>query len=520
MLALPQSMVKVSLSGSTYLCTGYAECQAAGYTHAGYKQASSTMYWRMYAGHNCTNYVAYRLIQNGMPNSRPWDGGGNARHWGVEMASLMDQVPRVGSVAWYPANVSPAGPAGHVAYVEQVISPTEIIVSEDYWGGDFHWRRITQTGSGWPRGFIHFNDRAVEATTAPAIAGAPVVGAPVEVSTGTWSPAPTQVALQWLADGVAIPGATSTTYVPTPEVKGQALAVEVTAALEGYSPGVAVLTTEAVAPGLLQAAGLPAIQGNPEVGQTLTLSAPSWSPQPARTKTQWFADGAPLRGENGTTLVLTRDHVGSRISARVTGTAKGYRKSISDAVETGPVLAKPVTITRPFSITGRAEVGRTLVARPGVVRPSNASATYRWLRDGQPIAKARNGRYTLRRKDVGRSLAVEVTLTQRNFRATTDTVPLSASITTVPTMRVRSDARRGRVAVDVRVRAPGVRRPEGVVSVRIGGRVVEGQLTHGRARLVVRKLGSGTKPLVVRYRGTDLVQPAVSRSTIDVPGRR
>ena len=29
------------------------------------------MYWRMYAGHNCTNYVAYRLIQTGMPDSRP-----------------------------------------------------------------------------------------------------------------------------------------------------------------------------------------------------------------------------------------------------------------------------------------------------------------------------------------------------------------------------------------------------------------------------------------------------------------
>ena len=30
-----------------------------------------------------------------------------------------------------------------VAYVEQVVSDTEIIVSEDYWGGDFYWRRLS-----------------------------------------------------------------------------------------------------------------------------------------------------------------------------------------------------------------------------------------------------------------------------------------------------------------------------------------------------------------------------------------
>ena len=179
------------------------------------------MYWKMYSGHNCTNYVAYRLIQSGMPDTRPWEGNGNASNWGVAMAGIADQTPTVGSVAWYRPNVTPAGGNGHVAYVEQVISDTEIIVSEDYWGGDFYWRRITKTGGGWPSGFIHFNDRVVAPTTAPAIVGNPAVGAPLEVATGAWTPTPTSVTVQWLADGAAIPGATAPTYVPDTRREGQ-----------------------------------------------------------------------------------------------------------------------------------------------------------------------------------------------------------------------------------------------------------------------------------------------------------
>ena len=507
-------------SSSTYLCTGYASCQAAGYTDAGYRPASSTSYWRMYTGHNCTNYVAYRLIQNGMPDSRPWDGGGNASNWGVEMASITDQTPRVGAVAWYPANVSPAGSAGHVAYVEQVISDTEIIVSEDYWGGDFHWRRITRTGTGWPSGFIHFNDLAIQATTPPTLTGSPAVGAPLEVATGAWTPAPTSVTVRWLADEVPIAGATTTGYVPTPDVKGKTLTAEVTALRSDHTPGVAVLATAPVAPGSLQATGLPTIQGNLEVGQTLTLSAAAWSPQPSRATTQWYADGAPLAGATGTTLLLGRDQIDRRISARVTGSAAGYRKSTATVPETTPVLAKAIKVTNPSVVRGQPQVAGVLTVRAGDVRPSNASASYLWLRDGKRISKATNSRYAVRPSDTGRSLSVQITRTHPQFRATTETIAVAGPVTTVPHVRVRPDVMRGRVAVDIRVKAPGVSAPEGAITVRIGGRTVEGQLVSGSARLVVRDLEPGTRPVVVRYAGTELVQAAVSRSKVQVLRRR
>ncbi|HET9069180.1 MAG TPA: hypothetical protein VFN28_11095, partial [Amaricoccus sp.] len=49
--------------------------------------------------------------------------------------------------------------------------------------------------------------------TAPALSGTGRIGAPVTVSTGTWSGGPS-LACQWLAGGVAIAGATGASYTP------------------------------------------------------------------------------------------------------------------------------------------------------------------------------------------------------------------------------------------------------------------------------------------------------------------
>ena len=92
-------------AASVTLCKGYAGCARLELSNAGYQAKSRTMYWRMYAGHNCTNYVAYRMIRAGMPNTRPWTGSGNATNWGVQMSNITDQQPRVGAVAWWRANV-------------------------------------------------------------------------------------------------------------------------------------------------------------------------------------------------------------------------------------------------------------------------------------------------------------------------------------------------------------------------------------------------------------------------------
>ena len=78
---------------SAYLCTGYVGCENAGYPSAGYAANNDRMYWRMYSGHNCTNYVAYRMVKAGMSTERPWSGSGNGHNWGVRDAQITDEQP-------------------------------------------------------------------------------------------------------------------------------------------------------------------------------------------------------------------------------------------------------------------------------------------------------------------------------------------------------------------------------------------------------------------------------------------
>ena len=154
------------------LCSGYAGCKAEGKGSAGYASHNHKMYWSMYSGHNCTNYVAYRMVRKGMPNRRPWKsyGSGNAENWGNYLRSRTNMTPRVGSVAWYRAYSSRGGSSGHVAYVEKVLSPSKVVISQDSWGGTFSWEVISK-GNGWPSGFIHLRDTPLKNRERPEVSG-------------------------------------------------------------------------------------------------------------------------------------------------------------------------------------------------------------------------------------------------------------------------------------------------------------------------------------------------------------
>lgn len=139
------------------MCTGYSGCALIGKSDAGYGSASGTSFWGMTTGHNCTNYLAYRLT-HGQLVARP-AGTTDAGTWGTAASSAgipVDNIPTKGSVAWWLPYAAPAGSRGHVAYVEDVLSDGSIVVSEDNLNGDFHWVQRSPGGTGWPSGFIHY----------------------------------------------------------------------------------------------------------------------------------------------------------------------------------------------------------------------------------------------------------------------------------------------------------------------------------------------------------------------------
>lgn len=494
----------VHFKKSAYLCYGYQACANAGMSSAGYATANKKMYWRMYAGHNCTNYVAYRMVQGGMPNTRPWSGGGNATYWGTAVPKLTNSTPTVGAVAWWKANQGPAGSAGHVAYVEQVVSADEIIISQDSWRGDFSWARVTRSSGNWPTGFIHFNDADLVNTAAPVVEGLPKVGAQLSATPGAWTPGSPTIRYQWFANGVAIPKATAPTLALTADRIGQAISVRTTARKLGYAKVAAVsAATPAVLPGQFTATAPPALTGITQVDKKLTLTEGTWDVTPEATSIQWYADGQPIAGATTHTLSLTPDLAGRAISATVTAQRAGWDAAAVSTAVTAPVTPGTIRVRTKPVVSGTAKPGKTLSVTTGAYRPAGTSVSVQWLRDGQPIAGATAATYQVTKDDLGTRVAAQVTIAKAGYTTVALSTPQTVRVRTTPRIGFdRTTLRRG-VKVVIAVRSPDVAQLEGTVSVRVdGGAVQKLTLRHGQARLVLRGLPQGEHTIRAVYSGS------------------
>jgi len=153
------SATPAQAASSSTLCKGFSDCVREGRGHGGYGAEYRGSFWNMRSGHNCTNYVAYRLT-HGRLAARPPAANG-AETWGAAARRAgvpVGRTPRVGAVAWWKGGYHGASPGGHVAYVEDVRPDGSIVVSEDHLGGTFMWRVLRKNGSAWPSGFIQFPD--------------------------------------------------------------------------------------------------------------------------------------------------------------------------------------------------------------------------------------------------------------------------------------------------------------------------------------------------------------------------
>lgn len=502
---------------STTLCTGYSACARAGMSASGYAANRYTMWWRMYTGHNCTNYAAYRMVSNGMPNERPWSGGGNARYWGTANASITDDVPAVGAVAWWDAYVRPAGSAGHVAYVEQVISPDEIVISQDSWGGDFSWARITREGGSWPSGFIHFNDVALENTAPPVVSGTTRVGGTLTATSGTWTAPDLSYSYQWRAGKREITGATAPVVQLTSAEEGKKISVRVTAEKAGYPvTTVASPKTTAIQPGEITAITQPAVTGEAEVDSTLTASAGSWSPEPTGVTYQWSADGTPLEGATGASLVPGAEEIGKALTVTVTATKEGYNPVASTSLPTGAVAPGTFTVSTPPTVTGTPRLGETLRAdAPGFTPTGDVGV--QWYRGGTPVPGATSTTYAVTAADLGERLSARMTLSRPGYTTREVSSSRTARVKTPATLDVRTHNREHRLRLRALVDAPGVDDVAGMLRITFRGEVVKQvPVRAGTATTVLRGLPPGARKLKVRFVSTRSIRGATWRDTVRV----
>ena len=263
------------------------------------------------------------------------------------------------------------------------------------------------------------------AQKAPGISGTVAVGKTVTVVPATWTGGTTvTAAYQWLLDGKAVGGATSTTYTIPASAAGHTLSVQETATATGYATGTVTSAGVKVAAGTLTAP-VPTITGTAKVGDTLTAHAGTWTSGTTLTY-QWYASGKAIQGATKTSLVLGAGQYRTTITVEVTGKKTDYTTATQTSKATAAVAAGTLTTSRP-TITGTAKVGDTLTAHPGTWT-SGTSFKYQWYASGRAISGAVRPTFKLTSSQAGKTITVKVTGSKSGYA--------TASQTSAPTKAV------------------------------------------------------------------------------------
>ncbi|MBO0983341.1 hypothetical protein [Rathayibacter sp. SD072] len=258
----------------------------------------------------------------------------------------------------------------------------------------------------------------------PTITGTATVGQKLTAVPGTWAPAPVTLAYQWKRAGVAISGATASTYTLVAADAGAAITVSVTGTKTGYSALTKTSTATTVKAALQTLMPTPTITGTKTVGATLTANPGTWDAGTTLTY-QWKKNGGTyITGATSKTYVLKGTDAGATITVSVTSTKPGFAPATKTSAATATVAKGTLTGATP-TISGTARVGYTLTAAPAAWTPSPVTLSYQWYRGTTAITGATAATYKLVTADKAASITVKVTGTKVGY---TTLVKTSAAV--------------------------------------------------------------------------------------------
>lgn len=254
-------------------------------------------------------------------------------------------------------------------------------------------------------------------TPTPTFTGTKKLGSLLTVSPGSWDTGVT-LSYQWLRDGVAIPGATATTYTVLADDVDRQISVMVSGSKLGYTN-----VSKVSASSLIEAASftspnlkpwLAVFGGDAAVGRT-SQAALFVNETGVEFTYRWFRNGVVIPGLTTMQYVFTSEDFDSNISVEVTAKKPGY-KTLVDTSDSVKVGAATQTLTPTPTISGVAKVGQTLTAVPGTWA-SGITLSYKWLRQGVSIPGANAITYETTGDDYLQNISVEVTGAARGFNS-------------------------------------------------------------------------------------------------------
>ncbi|UJP40833.1 Ig-like domain repeat protein [Cellulomonas palmilytica] len=209
---------------------------------------------------------------------------------------------------------------------------------------------------------------AVQNVTRPAITGTARTGATLQASTGTWNPSSATTSVQWLRDGAAISGATSSSYTVTAADSGKKLSVRVTAkGGTGWLPTTVTSAPVTVTSPIVNVTRV-SISGTVGYGKTVWVKRGEWSPDPVSTSVQWLRDGVAISGATGSSYKVGKSDVGTKLSVRVTAKGADGSTARSTSVQTKvPKVTPTVKVSVPSVKAGTALKATVTVDSAGLV---------------------------------------------------------------------------------------------------------------------------------------------------------
>ena len=155
-------------------------------------------------------------------------------------------------------------------------------------------------------------------------------------------------------------------------------------------------------------------------------------------------------------------------------------------------VVRTIEINEPFVATGVAVAGEVLYVTGGAWTPPDASPTFTWLRDDEPISSGPSAQRRLTTADVGSTMSVRADLAADGYEPTGQLLTLPGPVKASTRIRVEAVGRRGRAVVRATIETPGLDLPfADTVTVTMAGQARRVTATDGSVRAVFRDLEPG-----------------------------